>query len=333
MKWGLKLLCLFAVAVGLALPLSAEEISQFELAERIKEKAAKNEKLVFRMSYLDPSISFAVPIRQGIKAAAEEFGVDAKMVGSVGGKIHEQIAELETLISMEVDGLGVAATSEEALATAIDKGMKAGIPVVGFNSECRTSHYFGFVGQDLVGAARTQGHMIACYLHGKGKVIIFSCASGAPWSLDRERGVREGLAQYKGIEVIGLVDATLEEGKCYAAVESTFMANPDIAGVATLDCMTTPAVGRYILRQGLAGKIVHVGHDFIPETLDNVKAGATTATISQDPFLQGYLPVKMMYEFVTKGIPIHDYDTGALVCDKYNVQEWLDKLAAGEPVG
>lgn len=333
MKWGLKLLCLFAVIVGLALPLSAEEISQFELDERIKERVASGEKLVFRMSYIDPSISFAVPIRQGIEAAAKELGVDAKMVGSVGGKVHEQVAELETLITMGVDGLGVAATSEEALATVIDKAMKAGIPVVGFNSECRTSHYFGFVGQDLVGAARVQGHMIACYLHGKGKVIIFSCASGEPWSLDRERGVREGLAQYKGIEVIGLVDTTFEEGKCYAAIESAFMANPDIAGVATLDCMTTPAVGRYILRQGLAGKIVHVGHDFIPETLDNVKAGATTATISQDPFLQGYMPVKMMYEFITKGTPIHDYDTGALVGDKYNIQEWLDKLAAGEPVG
>jgi len=55
--------------------------------------------------------------------------------------------------------------------------------------------------------------------------------------------------------------------------------------------------------------------------------------LSQDPFKQGYLPVKAIYEFVVKGVPLQSVDTGVLRVDEKNVEEFLEKLEKGEPIG
>jgi simple sugar transport system substrate-binding protein/ribose transport system substrate-binding protein len=134
-----------------------------------------------------------------------------------------------------------------------------------------------------------------------------------------------------GIKVIpNICNAKGDEQVTYAAIENAIAANPAITAIASLDAVTTPAVGRYILRNGLAGKIIQVGHDLMPETLDNIKAGATTATLSQNPFAQGYDPVKAIYEFLINGKELKSLDTGAVKVDKSNVEEYIKRLEAGD---
>ena len=76
-----------------------------------------------------------------------------------------------------------------------------------------------------------------------------------------------------------------------------------------------------------------MGFDLVPETLDNVKAGATNASLSQNPYMQGYLPVKALYEFIMNKKPIKSSDTGILRVDHKNIDEYLTKLKNGEPIG
>ena len=45
------------------------------------------------------------------------------------------------------------------------------------------------------------------------------------------------------------------------------------------------------------------------------------------------MSVKILYDFIMKGIPLKDVDTGILRVDEKNIDEYMKKLAAGEPVG
>jgi len=101
----------------------------------------------------------------------------------------------------------------------------------------------------------------------------------------------------------------------------------------SLDAATTPATGRALVRLGKIGKIKHVGFDLIPETLDNIKAGATNASLSQNPYMQGYLPVKALYDLIMTKKPIKGVDTGILRVDQKNIDEYLQKLKNHEPIG
>jgi len=290
----------------------------FKLAQRIADKVKKGEKLVFRVSYHDVSNEFAPDIKKGIDAAAKEFGVDAVMVGPVGAKAEDQIAELESLIQKGVDGLAISSVSTDALAPVINKALDAGIPVVTFNTDNPSSKRLGFVGQDLVESGRTAGKLMGEVLNGKGVVLITTLDAAAQWSLDREKGAREALAKFPDIKVKATINTGTEPQAYYAAIENAMTANKDVTGILSLECCTTPAAGEYVKRNNLKGKVSIVGFDLLPTTLQMVKDGIIQKTIGQGPERQGHDAVKLLID-AANGKEVKGIDTGAEVIDSTNV--------------
>ncbi|MCF7944520.1 MAG: sugar ABC transporter substrate-binding protein [Spirochaetia bacterium] len=283
--------------------------------------------------YHDTGIEFGQVIRTGAMAAAEEFGIKVNWVGPIGIDVNEQVNFIENAITSEVDGLAVSNVNAEALNPVIDKAIDAGIPTVTFNSEAAGSKRLAFYGQDLVESGYIQGQILVEYMGEEGKVIITSGDASASWSQDRESGVRKALDKYPGIEIVQVLSTGWEDQQMYAAIENALLANPDLTGMASLGAPTSMATGRALLRNDKYDKIMHVCHDLMPETLDNVKAGATKATLSQNPFMQGYLPVKNLYLHLSEGKELQSEDTGILRVDSTNVDEYLQKLENGEPIG
>lgn len=287
--------------------------------------------LVVPVVYLDVSINFAQPLKAGAEQAGKDTGMKVIFDGPVNWNLDQQVSIIENYITKKVDGLVLAPLSSEVIDPIIKKALDAGIPVVTFNTDSPSSKRIAYFGQDVYAVAKEQAKMMAALMKEKGTVLITSCDAAAPWSQERERGNRDGFKAFPGIKVIpNICNAKGDEQVTYAAIENAIAANPAITAIASLDAVTTPAVGRYILRNGLAGKIIQVGHDLMPETLDNIKAGATTATLSQNPFAQGYEPVKAIYELLINGKELKSLDTGAVKVDKSNVEEYIKRLEAGD---
>ncbi len=316
-----------ATPAATAAPTQAAAASTFKLASRIADKVKKGEKLVFRVSYHDVSNEFAPEIKAGVDAAAKEFGVDAVMVGPVGAKAEDQIAELESLIQKGVDGLAISSVSTDALAPVINKALDAGIPVVTFNTDNPSSHRLAFVGQDLVQSGRTAGELMAKQLNGKGVVIITTLDAAAQWSLDREKGAREALAKYPGITVKATINTGTEPQQIYSAIENAMIANKDVTGILSMECCSTPAAGEYVKRNNLKGKVSVVGFDLLPTTLQLIKDGYVQKTIGQGPERQGHDAVKLLLDAVN-GKEVKGIDTGAEVVDASNVDAKMQATPA-----
>lgn len=283
--------------------------------------------------YHDTGIEFGQVIKTGALQAGKDFGVDVEFVGPIGIKVDEQVAIIENAITKRVDGLAVSNVNGEALNPMLDKAIAAGIPTVTFNSDADGSKRMAFYGQNLVKSGEVQAENLVKHMGDKGKILIITGEAAASWSQDREQGVRNGMAKHPGVTIVNLISTGWEEQSQYAAIENALLANQDLTGIASLDAATTPATGRALLRMGRKGKVKHVGHDLIPETLDNIAAGATNAALSQNPFMQGYLPVKALCEYIKDKKPLESVDTGILLVDDTNVEEYLDKLEKGEPIG
>ena len=313
-----------AVVIVIAMML----ICSFAFAAGPKKKAAD---LFIPVVYLDVSINFAQPLKAGAEQAGKDTGMKVVFDGPVNWNLDQQVSIIENYITQKVDGLVLAPLSSEVIDPIIKKALDAGIPVVTFNTDSPSSKRIAYFGQDVYAVAKEQAKMIAKLMNGKGTVLITSCDAAAPWSQSREKGNRDGFKAFPGIKVIpNICNAKGDEQVTYAAIENAIASNPSITAIASLDAVTTPAVGRYILRNDLSGKIIQIGHDLMPETLDNIKAGATTATLSQNPFAQGYEPVKALYEFLVNGKALKSLDTGAVKVDKSNVEEYIKKLEAGD---
>lgn len=287
----------------------------FTLASYIKQHIDEKKTLVIKLSYHDPSLAFAKPIKEGMERAGDEFGVDVQLVGPTGGDAAKQVSELQTLISQKaVDGIAVSSASSDALKPVIAQAYNAGIPIISFNTDNADSEQMAFVGQDLKGSGKAQAEEMAATLGSNGttsgKIVVFSIDTGAGWSNERFSGFEEGIKD-AGYEVVGPVNTGNEPNAAYNTVESTMKGQTDVVAIAGLDCCSTTAAATWIKQSGNTGTIVMGGFDLLPQTAEFVQSGAVNFTISQNPGEQGYQAVKVLYDFLAKGTKPKTVDTGA----------------------
>lgn len=316
---------LLAAAITL-LPLAAhaeQKLADFKLADRIKAKIDAGQKLDFYVSYQDLSNEFAPFLKAGVERAAKEDNVNAKFIGPVGSDADGQINEIETLMGT-MDGLAVSSVSTDALAPVIDRVLAAGIPVVTYNTDNPDSKRLAFAGQDLVQSGVEAGKLMAKVLNGKGKVMIVTLDAAAQWSLDREKGAREGLKTAPGIEVVNTLNTGSDPQKIYAAIENAMLADPSITGLLSLECCSTPAAGTWVQRNNKTGQVKVVGFDLLDQTVELVRSGDIQATIDQAPDKQGFAAVDMLVKFLA-GTPIDNVDTGVAIYTKENIAEVAKK--------
>jgi len=316
---------LIAAAIAV-LPLSVhaeQKLADFKLADRIKAKLDAGQKLDIYVSYHDVSNEFAPFMKAGVERAAKEDDVNANFVGPVGADADGQISEIETLMG-KMDGLAISSVSTDALAPVIDRVLAAGIPVVTFNTDNPDSKRLAFAGQDLVQSGVEAGRLLGKVLDGKGKVMITTIDAAAQWSLDREKGAREGLKEFPGIEVVSTLNTGTDPQKIYSAIENAMLGDPSITGILSLECCSTPAAGEWVSRNGQTGKVKIVGFDLLDQTVDLVSNGNIQATIDQAPEKQGFAAVDMLVKFL-KGTPIDNVDTGVGIYTQENIAEVAKK--------
>ncbi|CAN7572268.1 sugar ABC transporter substrate-binding protein [Rhizobium sp. LjRoot254] len=317
---------LLAAAIALV-PVAAhaeQKLADFKLAERIKAKLDAGQKLDLYVSYQDVSNEFAPFLKAGVERASSEKNVNAKFIGPVGSDADGQINEIETLMGT-MDGLAVSSVSTDALAPVIDRVLAAGIPVVTYNTDNPDSKRLAFAGQDLVQSGVEAGKLMAKVLDGKGKVMIVTLDAAAQWSLDREKGAREGLkAAGPNIEIVNTLNTGSDPQKIYSAIENAMLADPSITGLLSLECCSTPAAGTWVQRNNQTDKVKVVGFDLLDQTVELVGNGNIQATIDQAPEKQGYAAVDMLVTFLS-GKPIDNLDTGVGIYTKENIAEVAKK--------
>lgn len=300
---------------------SGESGGGFEVADRIQKDVDDGNRLRVVVSYHDPSLAFAAPLKAGVEQAAEELDVDADFVGPAGGDPDQQVNQIETLLAQgKLDGLAVSATSNDAVTPVVNRAIEAGVPTVSFNTDNPKSKQLGFVGQDLKKSGEVEARELIRVLDGKqGKVVVFSVDTGAGWSADRFAGFKQGMAEAEGIELVGPVDTGGEPQESYNKVENSMKANRDAIAIASLDCCSFTAAQRWVKENDKQGDIVLVGHDVLPNTVKAIKSGTAAFTLSQNPKKQGYEAVRVLVDALRKDEDVNGVDTGIQIVTKENI--------------
>lgn len=298
----------------------------------------------FVSTFENVSHSFGTCLNAGVEAAAEEFGVNAYQMGGTSWDASETVEMMDALVTKGVDVICVAAIDEDAFTAASKRAMEAGVMVIGYNSPMSdTSARLCHVGVEIYDVAKavTDPLCEAIYeTYGGGKILLFGdLAANEP--VTRSQALYDSIAEYPEgtFEVIEL-NSNQDDATIYSDVENAFAANPDIVGTYSVSgCQYL--VGQYLKENNIGNvltsdqPIYSAGHDLFEESLYNVRDGWEAFLVSQDPFNQGYQPIRIAYEFFTT------YDTSVfeditiepVYVDESNVQEYIDQLEAGIPVG
>jgi simple sugar transport system substrate-binding protein len=339
----LKLFSLLLVVVLLASlvacgateePTQAPEATKVEeqptVAEQPTEPQVTQAGLTFGMAvHSNPAEdAFWGVVEKGAKDAAATFGVTLKSGGS--GDPAEQAQLIETYIADKVDGIFVSLANPDALKDAVKKAVDAGIPVITINSGVDVYKELGaltHVGQTEFVAGQGAGEQFNAA--GAGKVL---CVIHEEANIGLEQRC-DGLADAFGGEVERFNVATTgvrDIAGTVSAIQNKLIADSAIDGILSLNPVIAMAARDAIAGAGGAQKLATF--DLSPDVLQAIEDGEMMFAIDQQQYLQGYLPVVLLYLYKTNlntvggGLPVL---TGPGIVDASNAAQVKDLAAKG----
>jgi simple sugar transport system substrate-binding protein len=246
------------------------------------------------------SSGFWAIVKNGSDAAARQMGVTVTYRSPDVYSVARMRQFIDDAIASRPDGLVVSIPSP-ALAGAIRRAVRAGIPVVSINSGSDIFRRLGVlahVGQEEGPAGAAAGRRLAA-----AGVRHALCINHEPGNVGPDTRCRAFAAAIRAaggtarIVAVDLTDAAATARQLAAALK-----DPAVDGVLTLSANAAEPTLAALRATGREDRIQYGTFDLSPEVLRGVLAGRIRFAIDQQAYLQGYLPVVLLGQLARYGL-------------------------------
>ncbi|AWN17849.1 substrate-binding domain-containing protein [Salinisphaera sp. LB1] len=233
-------------------------------------------------------------VRKGATAAAKKDNVD--LIYLHGDSPDKQAAKLQNVITQHVDGIALTLAFPDAMKPLVQQALKDGIPVVGVNSGFSTWKSMGipmYVGQDETLAGQAIGKRLN--KEGAKNELCVNQQQGAVQLAARCKGVAD---TFKGKSETLYLEG-YDMSKARSRIMAKLMQDPQIDTVVTLGAPFAPVAVDAARKAHSKASVVTF--DLNPRTAKLVKEGKVKWAVDQQPWLQGYEAVDLLYLNLTNG--------------------------------
>jgi len=261
--------------------------------------------LTFHMVTHSDDGPFWSVVKRGMEAAGEDLGVEVVWLPSVNDP-GVQVQLIEQAVAEGSNGIAASLPSPDQLIGPLQDAVGAGVPVITLNSGVNDYQTIGaltHVGQTEIIAGEGAGRFFNDL--GATKVLCGNQEQSNVALEERCQGLENTFNGEVVSEFLGLdADQTEQQNTISAAMN----ADPDIDGFLG----TGPVIAMSGLRaaQDLGRDMSVGGFDITPEIIDAIDAGNVAFTVDQQQYLQGYMPILLLFLNVTNqntlggGLPI-----------------------------
>lgn len=279
-----------AAAIDYATPQPLQAGAQAPIAA-----AAKSGGL--RIAYMPPATEFNyyIAIGEGIKAAAQDAGVETFMLApQSGADINGQMGMIQDVITQNVSAIILSTHDEAAAAPLVKQAVDKGIAVIIVNSDIAN---FPTPVHGVVGYSQRKGtHKIGDYLidqSGKDmlKVAIIEGQPGYH-STERVGGFVDAIKGNERFDVVASIPGGWNvEGGNRAGMD-LLQAHPEVDVLfAANDYMI---MGAALAAKALGRRdLVLLGNDGDTAALEEIASGNVTATVNTTPFIMGQIALQV----------------------------------------
>lgn len=197
------------------------------------------------------------------------------------GNTARQIADFEDLAARGVDLIITSPRDGKAMAPAIARIHRKGIPVILLTRTANTREYTTMIGpDDRQISARAAQYMVK-QLNEKGRILVLKGVPTATTAIQRTEGFMREIRKHKGIKVVAVRTANYLRGDAIKAVEDIITKGIRFDAIfAQSDSMASGA-RLALTRAGIdPRKIVIVGIDYIPEARQAIRDGTQSASFT-----------------------------------------------------
>jgi simple sugar transport system substrate-binding protein len=354
MRKTFALLCASAAALFIASAANADDVGTITKAVGgyTFEDAAKEAEGTKNFNSADGKLTFAIvthtagngffdPTYVGAKVAADMLGVNLVMLGSEApvDDIPREIEILNQVINdPTIDGLILTTPQSGAYDDIVKKLLDKGIPVATTNSfdpkiydrsgishTGQASSAAAIGGEALVKCLKdkniTSGSIILPSTTTLGNVEVNNRITAAYEAIVKGLNDAGTLANFKvdaGPENIGI---DVNKDDIVNSIVSLIESRGDVVGAFAANGFVTPALGDAVTQLKKEGQICAFGFDLGPKQQEQIRTGALSGSLGQQPFVQGFWPVMQLYLQIDRGIQAANVDTRAQLVTKTDVDK------------
>lgn len=208
---------------------------------------------------------------------------------------------LDELAADGAAGIALFGVNAESTRQKIAKLHAQGIPVVTSNTDIPDSHRIAFVGCDFVKSGRVAGQLIDMCLRGTGTAAVVLGAQQVLCLEGRLQGMREYLSEHApGIQLVDIRKNNPDDFTMFVAVKEILESNPELDALL-VDSGNSYGACRAIELFAKPHRPKVICFDCSPRTEQMLKKGIITATITQQPEIQGGLPLELLMNYLGTG--------------------------------
>ena len=228
-------------------------------------------------------------VRNGVEAAAQDTGASVTYRNPSTGDLNEMASLIESAIAQSPDGLVVSIPDANILGGPISRASAAGVPVISINSGSDVSADLGaimHVGQPEYDAGLGGGKKTASL--GGSNGVCFNHEAFNTALLDRCQGFADGLG-----EDLNMVEISKDFNDIKNTVSAYLTSNPDIGAVMGVGPTGCDPIIEAV--EEIGADVVLGCFDLSPAIVEGVINDTVAYAIDQQQFLQGYIPVMVLY--------------------------------------
>lgn len=264
--------------------------------------AAQKKNLKLGVVLLGVGNPFFDDVLAGVHEKAEELaGYNCSvLIRQTEYSLQQQLDAIDALLSEGVSGLAISPYNDSAVRRKIDTLCHEGIPVVTLNTDIENASRLAYVGSNFYRSGETAGGLMCLMAKGEVHVGIISGSQNILCHTERIAGFAHTIASHPNIRIVDTVNNNDDDQVSFELTKKLLSDHPEInafyftAGGVYGGCKAIEASAR-------ANDTVVITNDLVPTTREYMEKGLIAATICQQPFQQGSLPLTILFACLATG--------------------------------
>jgi LacI family transcriptional regulator len=270
-------------------------------------------------------------VKHGITNAYQElqdYGIEILMseLDHLRVDPDELILQINQMMSKNIDALIIVPTNTPTIQEKLSEIAKNGVAVVTLNDDIEFDGRLLYIGPHIQQGGRVGAQLMGILLQGKGKIITINNSYLSSYSYQKRMSsfMDTMNSLYPDIRIVANYDYDYDQSEQYnASIIKTIIENTtDLRGIYNVDGGSLYETGSIVRNMGVEDLIL-VGYESWSKVTELIRDGIIDAVINQDPYMQGYHAVRMVYRYIVEGekLSYNEYFTRTDILLKENLPE------------
>lgn len=264
---------------------------------------ASKRSLRISVNTLKGTTSFWDEVRTGIEDEKksldlENVEIEYRTYPQLG---ESEVAALEAALESKVDGIIAFPSDPDSLKPLMRRAAKSNVPVVFVATDAPGTGRLSVVSIDTMASGSLAADLMGRLVQGQGTVAVTLFDAGITEHAEKFEAFKSTMKSlYPAIRVHEPIEDHDLDEVAYKECRKLIRENPGLVGIYVTTEASTPVISA-VRDAGLIGKLTIVTTDLFPALVNEIRAGAVTATIYQRPRTQGRMAFRVLHEFLIEG--------------------------------